>query len=83
MLQHTDERMHPRMKELMDNFDSLSKTGFYIIKKKMLNEMLYYNHKIGMYMDCGKQSNDGNIISEPAAVAAWNIEKLGTITVNC
>jgi len=67
---------------LINKFDLLSKTGFYIIKKKLLNETAFYNHKIGMYMDCGKQSNDGNLIVEPAGMAAWNVGKLGTISIN-
>jgi len=44
--------------------------------------MLYYNHKIGMYMDSGRQNNEGNIIIQPAAVAAWNVDKLGSIMIN-
>lgn len=82
LLLHDDGKFHPRMSQLIDEFDKLSKTGYYIIKKKILNLMVNYNHKIGMYMDSGRQSNDGNLIIQPAAVAAWNVEKLGSITVN-
>ena len=63
-------------------FDQLSKSGFYILKKKMMNLLVSKNHKIGMFMQDGTQDNLGNMIAKPSHEVAWNVGKLGAIFCN-
>lgn len=72
-----------KTKSQMDYYlNRLSKVGFQIVKMKIMNILIKKNHKIGLYLNDGTQNNDGNILAKPASVAAWNVGKIGAISIN-
>lgn len=79
----SNENISKATRAKMDYYlNGLSKVGYQLIKARIMNLLIKKNHKIGLYLNDGTQSNEGNIVAKPPAISAWNVGKIGTITIN-
>lgn len=59
--------------------DSVTPYGFFMMKRDILNLLLFKQSKISIYLRDVIQANDGHFIVRPPKIAGFNCERTGTI----